>query len=48
MTSGLPACVAATHRRPMPIVLRETLHAALLGLSGAWMLAELALLLEGH
>ena len=48
MSPTLPACVSATRRRPIEIVLREALVAALLGLGAAWGLAELALLVQGY
>ncbi len=48
MSPALPACVRATRRRPLSVVLHEALLAALLGLGTAWGLAELALLIQGH
>ena len=47
MSHALPACVSATRRRPLEIVLREALLAASLGLGAAWVLAELALAVQG-
>lgn len=48
MTPSLPACVSATRRRPLEVVLREAMLAAALGLAGAWVLAELALAVQGY
>ncbi|MFT8246297.1 hypothetical protein [Roseomonas sp. BN140053] len=47
MTPRLPACVAATHRRPLDLVIREALLAALFGLLASWGLAELVLRFQG-
>lgn len=47
MSHALPACVSATRRRPLAVVLHEALLAAMLGLGAAWGLAELALAIQG-